>query len=152
MAHPIWIRKCVHYGFLILKIKRLQVPFEWCFYTYIHIWSLQPFSQDYWHSFSHALILYISGGTYSLKSTPDDRFLWKLFMAILFTLRVFSRNLLRENRRRNTFPFGVRPGTVSIPDRIKSIWMKRVKLCKQSVTPLNLTQMNQYSFQRWCCF
>ena len=42
-------------------------------------------------------------GTYSLKSTPNDRFLEKLFMAILFTLRVFARNLLRGNRRRNTF-------------------------------------------------
>ena len=40
------------------------------------------------------LILYISGGTYSLKSTPNDRFFEKLFMAILFTLRVFARNLL----------------------------------------------------------
>ena len=46
------------------------------------------------------LILYISGGTYSLKSTPNDRFLEKLFMAILFTLRVLARNLLRRNRRR----------------------------------------------------
>ena len=50
----------------------------------------------------YVLILYISGGTYSLKSTPNDRF-EKLFMAILFTLRVFARNLLRENRQRNTF-------------------------------------------------
>ena len=49
------------------------------------------------------LILYISGGTYSLKSTPNDRFFEKLFMAILFTLRVFARNLLSGNRRSNTF-------------------------------------------------
>ena len=28
------------------------------------------------------LILYISGGTYSLKSTPNDRFFEKLFMEI----------------------------------------------------------------------
>ena len=49
------------------------------------------------------LILYISGGTYSLKSTPNAKFFKKLFMAILFTLRVFARNLLRENRRRNSF-------------------------------------------------
>ena len=49
------------------------------------------------------LILYISGGTYSLKSTPNDRFFEKLFMTILFTLRVFARNLLRGNRWRNTF-------------------------------------------------
>ena len=46
--------------------------------------------------------LYIIGGTYSLKSTPNDRF-EKLFMAILFILRVFARNLLRGNRQRNIF-------------------------------------------------
>ena len=49
----------------------------------------------------YTLILYISNGTYSLKSTPNDRFSEKLFIAILFTLRVFARNLLRGNRRRN---------------------------------------------------
>ena len=32
-----------------------------------------------------------------------QRFFEKLFMAILFTLRVFARNLLRENHLRNTF-------------------------------------------------
>ena len=37
-----------------------------------------------------ANFLYISGGTYSLKSTPNDRFFEKLFMAVFeFTLRVF---------------------------------------------------------------
>ena len=45
------------------------------------------------------LILYISDGTYSLKSTRYDRYFEKLFMTILFTLRVFGRNLLRGNRR-----------------------------------------------------
>ena len=49
------------------------------------------------------LILYISGGTYSSKSTPKDRFFEKLLMAILFTLRVFARNLLRGNRQTNIF-------------------------------------------------
>ena len=39
------------------------------------------------------LIVYINGETYSLKSTPNDRFSEKLFMAILFTIRVFARNL-----------------------------------------------------------
>ena len=38
-----------------------------------------------------------------LKSTPNGRFFEKLFMAILFPLRVFARNLLRGNSRRNTF-------------------------------------------------
>ena len=48
-------------------------------------------------------ILYISGRTYSLKSTPNDRYFEKLFMAILFALRIFAKFLLRGNRRRNTF-------------------------------------------------
>ena len=50
-----------------------------------------------------ALILYVSGGTYSLTSTPNDRFLRNFFMAIWFTLRAFARNLLRGSRRRNIF-------------------------------------------------
>ena len=41
--------------------------------------------------------------TYSLKSTPNDRFYEKLFMEILFTLRVFARNLLRGTHQRNIF-------------------------------------------------
>ena len=48
------------------------------------------------------LILNISGGVYSLKSTPKSTdFLRNFFKAGLFTLRVFARNLLRGNRRRN---------------------------------------------------
>ena len=39
------------------------------------------------------LFLYISGGIYSLKSTPNDRYFEKLFMTILFALKVFARNL-----------------------------------------------------------
>ena len=50
-----------------------------------------------------ALILYVSDETYSLTSTPNDRFLGNFFMAGLFTLRVFARNLLKGYRRRNTF-------------------------------------------------
>ena len=42
--------------------------------------------------------------TYSLTSTPKDRFLKNFFIANLFTLRVFASNLLRGSRRpRNTF-------------------------------------------------
>ena len=57
-------------------------------HTYIRNWSLQPISQDYWPSFSH---LYISGWTYSLKWTPNDRFFEKLFMEILFTSQSFCQ-------------------------------------------------------------
>ena len=55
------------------------------------------------------LILHINGEIYSLKSTPNDRFFEKLFMAILFILSVFARILLRDNRRRNNFCFDVWP-------------------------------------------
>ena len=53
------------------------------------------------------LILYLSGKTYSLKPTPNDRFFEKLFMGILFTLRVFARNLAEE--RHFVFRFDVWP-------------------------------------------
>ena len=62
--------------------------------TYIHtyiITILQTFSQDYGlasHT-THVVFvdLYVSSGTYSLTSTPNDRFLRNFFMAGLFTLR-----------------------------------------------------------------
>ena len=44
------------------------------------------------------LILYMSGGSYRrvLKSTSNDRFLRNFSLAILFTFRVFVRNLLMK--------------------------------------------------------
>ena len=46
-----------------------------------------------------SLILYVSGETYSLTSTPNYRFFWKTFSwQFLFTLRLFARNLLSGNR------------------------------------------------------
>ena len=52
---------------------------------------------------SCALILYVSGGLYSLTSTPNVRFLRSFSLQVLFTVRVFGRNLLRGNCRRNIF-------------------------------------------------
>ena len=52
------------------------------------------------------VILYISGGRdlqFKVDSERQTFFFEKLYMAILFTLKVFSRNLLRGNRQRNTF-------------------------------------------------
>ena len=43
-----------------------------------------------------ALILYISGGIYSLKSTPNDRFFEKLFMAIFIWLSEFLPEICWE--------------------------------------------------------
>ena len=51
------------------------------------------------------LILYISGGTYSLKSTPKDRFFEVLFMAMLFTLRVIAINCWDEIAEEIFFEF-----------------------------------------------
>ena len=43
----------------------------------------------------------MTGGTYSLTPAPSDKFFsWQVD---LFTLRVFARNLMRGNRRRNIF-------------------------------------------------
>ena len=49
-----------------------------------------------------ALILCESGGTYSLTPTPNDRFL-KNFFTVDLCIRVFARNLMRGNGRRNSF-------------------------------------------------
>ena len=64
-----------------------------------------------------ALILYMSGETYSLKSTTNDRFFDKLFMAILFTLRVFcQKSAERKSLKKYFFYFvlmsnlGLEPG------------------------------------------
>ena len=70
-----------------------------CTHTYIighHNPSVRIIDQFLTSLMLCVLILYISGGTYSLKTTPND-------MAELYTLRVFARNLLRGNHRRNTF-------------------------------------------------
>ena len=49
------------------------------------------------------IIYNLIGGTYSLKSTPNDRFFEKLFIANLFTLTIFAKYLLSSNHRRNIF-------------------------------------------------
>ena len=66
--------------------------------TYTHNWSLQRFSQDYnlaVHTAYFVCVNFIHKRrvTYSLKSTPNDRFFEKFSMAILFSLRPFARNL-----------------------------------------------------------
>ena len=83
-------------------------------YIYIHNWS------GLRSSFSHHLMLCVlilckGGGTYSLKSAPYDRFLRNLctLMTILYTLRVFTRNMLRVSRRRNIFSYFVQ---LEMPD------------------------------------
>ena len=49
------------------------------------------------------LILYTSGRTYSLKSTPNDKFFEKLFMTVFIYSQSFCQKSAERNRRRNTF-------------------------------------------------
>ena len=60
------------------------------------------------------LILYISGGTYSLRSIPNDRFLRNFIMAILLTRRVLEicwKEITEEIP--SVFCFDVWPGFTS---------------------------------------
>ena len=101
------------------KIFRLKINFT-CHYillqnsllnnihTYIHNWPLQPFSQDYGlasHT-THVMCVNFIRERRDLEFNVDSErqiFLRNFFMAVLFTLRVFARNLLRGSRRRNIF-------------------------------------------------
>ena len=50
-----------------------------------------------------ALILYVSGGTYSLKSTLNDRFLRNCFTAIFIYSQILCQKSGEENCQRNAF-------------------------------------------------
>ena len=53
------------------------------------------------------LILYVSGVTYSLKSTPNDRFFKKLFVSILFTLKSFCHKFADRKSLKKYFSYFV---------------------------------------------
>ena len=76
-------------------------------HIYIHNWPLQTLSQDYGlaSQTTHLVCVNFIHKWRNLQSTPNDRFLRNFFMAGLFILRVFGRNLLRRNCRRNFFSF-----------------------------------------------
>ena len=65
------------------------------------------------------LILYISGGTYSLKSTPNDSF-WETFHGNFIYYKSFCQKSAERNRRKNTsriwfwcLTWGSNPGSSS---------------------------------------
>ena len=73
----------------------LLVPKLVYIHTYIHNWSLQPFKSGLLTQFLTpltlcVLFLYISGRTYSLKSTPNGRYFKNLFMSIFIYCDFFS--------------------------------------------------------------
>ena len=73
--------------------------------TYIHNWLLQPFSQDYWPSFSHHFMLCVlifihKWRDLQFKVDSERQIFWETFHGnFISTLRF----LLSGNRRRNTF-------------------------------------------------
>ena len=89
-----------------------------------------------------ALILYVSGGTYSLTSTPNDRFLRNLFMARLFTLRVFARNLLRGSRRRNISHISLLMTILGYEPRLLRPISQHTTYQTTATTTTNLLQVN----------
>ena len=59
------------------------------------------------------LILRISGKTYKLKSTPNDRFFWATFHVNFINFHSFYQKLAERKRRKNTFSilFCIWPGS-----------------------------------------
>ena len=69
------------------------------YYKYIHNWSLQPFSQDCGLA-SHATYVVCFNFIHEWQdlqfNVDSERQIFnKLFMAILFTIKVFARNVLK---------------------------------------------------------
>ena len=84
------INRWQHYLLLLWCSNRILLTFHFILQTYIHNWPLQPFSQRYGLAHTSHVVC-VSGGTYSLTSTPNDRFLRNFFMAGLFALGVFCQ-------------------------------------------------------------
>ena len=86
----------------------------------------------------------MSSGIYSLTLTPNDRFLCNFFMAIFFiySLRVFVRNLRRENCRRNIFFssirfdawYGIRTRGLRLPTRLRPLLLGKIFRINKKIT------------------
>ena len=88
-----------------LKTKKFNA------YVYIHNWPLQPSIQDYGlvsHT-THLLCIHFIHEWRDLQFNVDskrqifEKFSWQVYS----TLRVFARNMLRGNSRRNIFSFHI---------------------------------------------
>ena len=92
-----------------LNLMEILFNFFVFLHTYIRNWSLQPFSQDS-DLASHTIYVVCVNFIHEwrdlqLKVDPELQIFEKLFMAILFTLRVFARNMPRSRLRRNIYIF-----------------------------------------------
>ena len=85
-------------------------------HTCMHNSSLQPFAQDYdlaSHTTNAMCVNFVhEWGNLQFKVDSERHVFEKIFMAILFTLRIFARNLLRGSWQRIFifFRFDVWPG------------------------------------------
>ena len=106
-------------------------------HTYIHNCSLQPFSQHYETSFT-VLILCLSGGTYSLKMTPNNRFFEKLFVALLFLLK----GLCQKTAEPKKYLFHIFVLTPNLGLR------KLTHILQKLINPLRVTIRFSYFFEK----
>ena len=93
--------------------------------TYIHNWSLQPFRQDYdlvSHTTNVVCVNFIhEWRDLQFKVDSERQIFKKHFMALLFTLRVFARNLSAVAEGIPfVFYFDVWPGTRTLAFRLIS--------------------------------
>ena len=71
---------------------------------FIHNWRLQRFSLGCWPLMLCVLILHVSGGTYSLKSTPKENFIYP---------QIFCQQSAKRMSPKKYFYFDVWPGVES---------------------------------------
>ena len=113
--------------------------------VYIHNWSIQPFGPDYWPSFSHHLCSCVNfihkRRALQFKVNSERQIFFRNFSwQFLFTLRVFTRNLLRGNCQKNTFcilfwclAWGSNPGFTSnkLPTRLRRLHIATMHYLKK---------------------
>ena len=68
---------------------------HWRYHTYIHTYIIGRYNQDY-SLMLCSLILYVSGGNYSLTSLPNDRFLRNFSQQFYFLLSEFLPEICWE--------------------------------------------------------
>ena len=83
-------------------------PLKMLIHTYIHNWPLQPFSQDYGlvsHTTHVVCVNFIRELSDLQFNVNSERLIfWEAFSWQIYLLsELLARNLLRRNRRRNTF-------------------------------------------------
>ena len=91
------------------------------------------------------LILYISGGTHSLKSTPNDRFFEKLFMAIfIYSLSFFQKSSERKSPKKYFSYFVLMFGLAIRLIRQHTTYLNTVVIKKKKAANTHLVSQTQF--------